>query len=495
MNTPKYVIFDLYGTLLSFNQLAFIKDLSNVLRARPREVARKFFLDYATTSFHSHEEMVIDLINSVENCADAHANERCVALISRHLSNVTLIDQAHHVLSFLKASGFKIGLISNVAQPFKLPFYNSALPPYFDCTVFSCDAGVTKPNAAIYEILLTQLGAQAKECVFVGDSWRNDYLTPKAMGMQAVWIGSSKYTDVERIERLSDLAWYSFDDHKTILKSGDAITFKEATYVISDLEALPDKMRGKYNIVTKATLINETEKSAHRIYLKRFSQAGSAKVEKLAYDIYSLVQASNCSADVLEVGEMVLATSEIAGEPWSEKYAHLLSDQIGFQLAMAYVFAYADVRPRNIILQQTVYSTVLNVIDMEHCFFSKALDLTDLDNVLLPSTFDALPAAECLRRVKKNVLGIKTLRRVIKGFIPKFDDSKFYEFQQGWLAGYDKINMNLPAIEQALREAIQQPPYPVIGTHAYRRALANIDINDIVKRAQEDPENTLDEIV
>ena len=123
-----------------------------------------------------------------------------------------------------------------------------------------------------------------------------------------------------------------------------------------------------------------------------------------------------------------------------------------------------------------------------------ALDLTDLDNALLPSTFDSLPKDECISRIKKNVLGIKTIRRVIKGFIPKFTDTNVYELERGWIAGYDKIKSNLPAIEPALREAIKQPPFPIIGTHSYRRALANIDIDDIVKRAQEKPKKVLGDI-
>jgi epoxide hydrolase-like predicted phosphatase len=59
----------------------------------------------------------------------------------------------------------------------------------FDAVVLSCDHGVRKPDPAIYEIALREIGLPAAQCVFVDDIGGN--LKPaRALGMTTV-----KHTD------------------------------------------------------------------------------------------------------------------------------------------------------------------------------------------------------------------------------------------------------------------------------------------------------------
>ena len=57
-----------------------------------------------------------------------------------------------------------------------------------DYLVTSEEAGVEKPNSIIFEILLSKIGCDASECVFIGDSWNKDVCGSKDMGMIPVWF-------------------------------------------------------------------------------------------------------------------------------------------------------------------------------------------------------------------------------------------------------------------------------------------------------------------
>ena len=54
--------------------------------------------------------------------------------------------------------------------------------------VVSADVGVSKPDPAIFEIALTQLGVTAGETVMVGDSWASDIVGATRAGLRAVWL-------------------------------------------------------------------------------------------------------------------------------------------------------------------------------------------------------------------------------------------------------------------------------------------------------------------
>lgn len=88
----------------------------------------------------------------------------------------------------LKERGYRIGLISNADVIDKMHWNESPLQPYFDDVIFSCDAGLLKPNAGIYALSLQHLGVSGKEAVFVGDGGSREHEGAKAMGMGTVCV-------------------------------------------------------------------------------------------------------------------------------------------------------------------------------------------------------------------------------------------------------------------------------------------------------------------
>jgi FMN phosphatase YigB (HAD superfamily) len=494
MDQTRCLIFDLYGTLLKFDQGPFLRALAKSLHVNARLLTRKVFLDYMTASFPNEEDMIVDLMRSMDQPVTKEAIHQCMAIIDHHIASVTLVEGARNILSFLKARGYRLGLISNAISPFKHPFYSAKLDEFFDEAFFSCDVGLTKPDIRIYRTMLDKLGLSPSECVFVGDSWKNDHLVPVSMGMKSLFLGR---TDKPYgIKNIGELGWRSLDTGKRLLNEGDDITFDGKRFRLDHIEPIPEHESGKYNIVAKVSMKHLGNGSTTTAYVKRFSLPGSATVEKLAYDIYALIGASSCISDIADLGEPILMTTEIIGDPWNDRYVDSLVWQIGFHLAAAYIFSYADFRPRNIILRKDPNGGVeLNVMDMELCFFGMVIDLHDLKDALSPSTFNVMAKDDLESRITKNVVSTKHCRRLRRTFISQFDTQSQENFTQGWMAAYDRVRKNLDKIEENLRKSLDHAPYPVIGTHGHRRAMSNIDIDEIVSRANRPPMEMLDVLI
>lgn len=62
------------------------------------------------------------------------------------------------------------------------------LERYVDALVVSEEAGIPKPDPAIFRIALERAGVEAAEAVMIGDSWPNDIEGARAAGIRAIWF-------------------------------------------------------------------------------------------------------------------------------------------------------------------------------------------------------------------------------------------------------------------------------------------------------------------
>jgi HAD superfamily hydrolase (TIGR01549 family) len=90
------------------------------------------------------------------------------------------------VIQTLKENGFKVGLCSNLAQPYGQCL--TSLLPEFDFRALSYELGLMKPMPEIYSAVCTGMNLEPSEILFVGDSKSCDYLGPVLAGMQALHL-------------------------------------------------------------------------------------------------------------------------------------------------------------------------------------------------------------------------------------------------------------------------------------------------------------------
>lgn len=163
----KAVIFDLYGTLLRLSM-----DSSPFLELARRAPVLNFrrAIEVALTTDNSTLEKYASRIG-------LPAQDRLSALESRLQSDLKMVSLFPDVLptiAGLKQRGIVTGVISNLATPYKQPFYKFGLDTHIDVAVFSCDCGLFKPDARIFKATLMQLGARSHETLMVGDSFASD---------------------------------------------------------------------------------------------------------------------------------------------------------------------------------------------------------------------------------------------------------------------------------------------------------------------------------
>ncbi|MBQ1300039.1 MAG: HAD-IA family hydrolase [Erysipelotrichaceae bacterium] len=85
------------------------------------------------------------------------------------------------------SSDYDLYLLSNMSFPEKEHFVSEPVYPLFKGTLFSCDAGLLKPDPAIYQLLLDRHGLKPEETLFFDDSDRN-VETARALGIHAVRV-------------------------------------------------------------------------------------------------------------------------------------------------------------------------------------------------------------------------------------------------------------------------------------------------------------------
>jgi putative hydrolase of the HAD superfamily len=92
------------------------------------------------------------------------------------------------VLSALKQKQHKLGLISDCASETVVFWENIPIRPFFDTVVFSCVAGVKKPDPRIYHLALERLKVKPQDCLYVGDGSSHELTGARKVGMHPVQI-------------------------------------------------------------------------------------------------------------------------------------------------------------------------------------------------------------------------------------------------------------------------------------------------------------------
>jgi len=194
INAKKAVVFDLFHTLVEVQpEEAGGKTTSEILGVDRNEWNRVLWED-------THDRLVglerdpvailrkvaIAIKPDISHELILQAAESRLKRFSNSLHDVP--DSSLEALSGLKAADKRIGLISNADVTEVEAWPTSPLAPYFDSTIMSCDVGEKKPDPAIYELSLKELGLNAHEVVFVGDGGSHELKGAQAVGMTTVMM-------------------------------------------------------------------------------------------------------------------------------------------------------------------------------------------------------------------------------------------------------------------------------------------------------------------
>lgn len=95
------------------------------------------------------------------------------------------------LLQKLKENGIKTGLITNTFSDERDFIRESPLFPYFDVALISYEQGICKPEPEMFRRMISELGVNPGECLYVGDGGSRELYAAREAGMhplQCTWF-------------------------------------------------------------------------------------------------------------------------------------------------------------------------------------------------------------------------------------------------------------------------------------------------------------------
>ena len=496
------IVFDLYGTLLELGDRALYREVPRLLgiaKRRWMEVVRSRLL---TTSYPDREAFAGAVCAALQPDHDRRQVSGVVAAVETELASIRPFPGVLSLLRFLKGRGLGLGLLSNLSSVHTEPLRSLELDSCFDVVVLSCAEGRTKPDPEIYRAICRRLGVVPEQILSVGDSHRSDVVAPSGLGMRALRVaGPDAEPSPGRLRRATDvglLALSGTEPLARLLAPGHAVQIGRVRHAVCDILPLPDAGQGRYNLVYEVATTHFPESGGAevtgRLIAKRYLAPESAHVEELAYHLQGLVGLPTCAAQVIDGPEPILVAVPARGAPFAGDVDPDVAYQIGRHTVFAYVLSNADMRPRNAFLDRSGATPAITMVDLEHCFLNLAIDVSALPDPLDPHVIDSHEPASLHAMVKRRVLTDRTLRRARHAYFPLAGTPPAVvdAYRQGVLDGYRMFKTAADDILDLIANRMYREPYLIVGTRAYRRAMARIDLEDIAGRLDEDPGRVAD---
>lgn len=182
----KNIIFDVGQVLVSYDWETYLKDF-HFPEEEEKLIAEKVFKSQTWNErdrgLLPEEEYRKQFIAALP----AEYEEDVKRVIDESEKTVGIKDYAETWTSYLKSQGYRLYVLSNYSQfmldhtrPNKMPFLKN-----MDGVIFSCEVGQIKPNADIYETLLSRFHLNPEESVFLDDRPENCEAARK-LGIHAI---------------------------------------------------------------------------------------------------------------------------------------------------------------------------------------------------------------------------------------------------------------------------------------------------------------------
>jgi putative hydrolase of the HAD superfamily len=488
------IVFDAYGTLLRIGTPLVHKGIPRALGVSSRRWMEMVRGELLVAPFASPSEMVRAVCERLAPGRTAEAEALCNDVLARELASVTPFAGVRALLGFLQRRGYRLGIISNLTSAHKEPLVRLGLAELFSAAAYSCDEGRCKPDPQIYLHVCERLGVPPERVLVVGDSLANDVMAPRRLGMRSLHVASN---GEGAIGEISELGWVALDGDATGQRMLVQACLGETRLVLGRPAAVPDDEQGRYNLVSRVSATPlDAHSAAHasaprELFCKRFLFPEAAHVELFAHQVIAETGLPVCQAALGDGPEPCLVVTRAPGAKFDGCVDPVLAHEVARQCAAAYVFSNADLRPRNAFVSHDGPRPVVTMIDLEHCFFNLALDVEGLADPLDPATFDRLSGEEVARRLKRRVLSERTTRRAMRTFVEldSLDTEIARAFKAGWIAAWQAIRARRERLREMMLDRVYREPYLIIGTHAYRRAMARLDVAEVLQRLDEDPED------
>lgn len=118
--------------------------------------------------------------------------ERLSMIHMAHLASTTQLPEGHAALLAELAARYPLGLVSNFdhAATARRVLSEHGVAACFSSVRISEEFGRRKPHPAIFHAALGDLGVDARDAVFIGDSLGDDVVGARSAGLAVVWVNA-----------------------------------------------------------------------------------------------------------------------------------------------------------------------------------------------------------------------------------------------------------------------------------------------------------------
>ena len=122
------------------------------------------------------------------------------------------------VLEYLQQKKYSLGIIANQSPGLEARLKRWGLRDYFTVVVSSAEAGLEKPDPAIFQLALKEAQCLPEQAVMVGDRLCNDILPAHELGMQTIWVrrGLSQYQNRDAGTGIADVITEDLSEFVTL---------------------------------------------------------------------------------------------------------------------------------------------------------------------------------------------------------------------------------------------------------------------------------------
>lgn len=198
----KGLIFDLYDTLIFLRKKNYpfskVMDFFGI-NSHQRLIWRETLL---TSSFSQLSDFL-----RIQGLSDPPDIPIFETALTEEINSAEIFEEVYSVLDELKEN-YLLVLASNLATPYKAPYFYLELDYYFHATYFSCDIGLKKPDKAFFELIIKEIGLPKSDLIMIGNSFTSDVNGAQNAGIDAILVNrlQKSYPPVIEVKNLSTIS-------------------------------------------------------------------------------------------------------------------------------------------------------------------------------------------------------------------------------------------------------------------------------------------------
>ncbi|MFC4057086.1 HAD family hydrolase [Planomonospora corallina] len=128
----------------------------------------------------------------------------CAVRLEAQRELFTLREDAAPALTALRATGLRVGVLSDCTVELAESWPSLPLSGLVDAAVLSCEAGRRKPDPELFRLIAQRLGVAPQECLYIGDGGGRELTGASACGMRAFMLRAEDWWDDDAHSREDD---------------------------------------------------------------------------------------------------------------------------------------------------------------------------------------------------------------------------------------------------------------------------------------------------